>query len=182
MTDAAPGLPADRLPRDGTRSLQTSITHSGASLWSTLVAAKLGGRSHGAAVAQLQQTVRTLEPRDRHQPSGQCFTWYDHTPGQGLTVWPPAGAPRTAILSSGDPGWLATALHLVRHSVSALAARAGARCDAMDCGCYSRPEGNRLLLHDAPRTGAAPRCDATIGSESRSASSLGIATGELPPP
>ena len=98
MTDAATGLPADRLHRDGTRSVQTSITNIGAYLWSTLVAEALGFVSHDDAVARLDQTLRTLETMDRHAPSGQFFNWYNHTTGQVLTVWPPSGA--TAFLSS----------------------------------------------------------------------------------
>ena len=90
MTDAATGLPADSLHRDGTRSVQTSITNIGAYLWSTLVAEALGVVSHAEAVARLDRTVRTLETMDRHAPSGQFFNWYDHTTGQVLTVWPPS--------------------------------------------------------------------------------------------
>src|SRR5262245_55152065 len=56
MTDKKTGLPADRLHRDGTRSVQTSITNIGAYLWSTLVAEELGFLSHGAAVARLRRT------------------------------------------------------------------------------------------------------------------------------
>ena len=104
MTDEATGLPADRLHRDGTRSVQTSITNIGAYLWSTLVAKALGFISHAEAVARLDRTLRTLEAMDRHVPSGQFFNWHDHTTGATLTVWPPSGAPLTPILSSVDNG------------------------------------------------------------------------------
>ena len=107
---------------------------------------------------------------ERHAPRGQVFPWDDHTTGAPLTVWPPSGEPRTPSLSSVDNGWLATALHRVRHQVPALSDRAGALCDQMDGGCDSRPAGNRLLFHDAPSTGAAPCCDDTLVSESRIAS------------
>src|SRR2546427_1056369 len=146
MTDAATGLPADSLHLDGTRSVQTSITNIGAYLWSTLVAEALGFVSHDDAVTRLDRTLRTLETMDRHAPSGQFFNWYDHTTGQVLTVWPPSGAPLTPILSSVDNGWLATALHLVRHSVPELSQRAGALFDPMDFGFYYRPDVNRLLF------------------------------------
>ena len=158
MTDAATGLPADTLHLDGTRSVQTSITNIGAYLWSTLVAEALGFVSHDEAVARLDHTLQTLETMDRHTPSGQFFNWYDHTTGQVLTVWPPSGAPLTPILSSVDNGWLATALHLVRHSLPELSERAGALFDAMDFGFYYRPEVNRILFSYAPSTGAAPCC------------------------
>ena len=181
MTDAATGLPADSLHRDGTRSVQTSITNIGAYLWSTLVAEALGFISHDEAVARLDRTLGTLETLDRDAPSGQFFNWYDHTTGQVLTVWPPSGEPLTPILSSVDNGWLATALHLVRHRVPELSEHAGALFDPMDFGFYYRPEVNRILFHYVPSTGAAPCCYDTIVSESRIASYIGMAKGDLPP-
>ena len=50
----------------------------------------------------------------------------------------------------------------------------------MDFGFYYRPDVNRILFHYAPGTGAAPCCYDTIVSESRIASYIGIAKGELP--
>ena len=103
-----------------------------------------------------------------------------HT-GAKLTIWPPTGAPLTPILSSVDNGWLATGLHVVANSVPEVAdARPGAL----------RQHGLRLLLparrstgsrfHVAPDTGDSPCCYDTIVSESRIASYIGIAKGELP--
>jgi Protein of unknown function (DUF3131) len=180
MTDETTGLPADRLHLDGTRSVQTSITNIGAYLWSTLVAEALGFVSHDEAVARLDRTLRTLETMDRHVPSGQFFNWHDHTTGKPLTVWPPSGEPLTPILSSVDNGWLETALHLVRHQVPELSGRAGALFVRMNFGFYYQPHVNRILFHYAPSTGAAPCCYDTIVSESRMASYIGIAKGELP--
>jgi hypothetical protein len=180
MTDEETGLPADSLHLDGSRSVQTSITNIGAYLWSTLVAEALAVVSHAEAVTRLDQTLHTLETMDRHGPSGQFFTWYDHTTGQVLTVWPPSGAPLTPILSSVDNGWLATALHLVRHRVPELAARAGALFVGMNFGFYYQPQVNRLLFSYAPSTGAAPCCYDTLVSESRIASYIGMAKGDLP--
>ena len=51
----------------------------------------------------------------------------------------------------------------------------------MDFGFYYRPEVNRIAFHVAPDTGASPCCYDTIVSESRIASYIGIAKGELPP-
>jgi Putative glucoamylase/Protein of unknown function (DUF3131) len=180
MTDEETGLPADRLHLDGTRSVQTTITNIGAAMWSTLVAEQLGFLSHGDTVARLDRTLSTLETIERHEPSGQFFNWYDHTRGEKLTVWPPSGEPLTPILSSVDNGWLATALHLVRHRVPELSDRAGALFDSMDFGFYYRPEVNRLLFFYAPDTGEAACCYDTIVSESRIASYIGIAKGDLP--
>ena len=50
----------------------------------------------------------------------------------------------------------------------------------MDFGFYYRPEVNRIAFHVAPSTGASPCCYDTIVSESRIASYIGIAKGELP--
>lgn len=180
MTDEKTGLPADSLHRDGTRSVQTSITNIGAYLWSTLVAEALGFVSHTEAVARLDRTLRTLETMDRYVPSGQFFNWHDHTTGETLTVWPPSGEPLTPILSSVDNGWLATALHLVRTRVPELSERAGALFVRMNFGFYYQPHVNRILFHYAPSTGAAPCCYDTIVSESRIASYIGIAKDELP--
>src|SRR5207253_2724274 len=139
-----------------------------------------------AVLAVVVPAAMASDPRDtrntleRHAPSGQFFNWYDHTTGQVLTMWPPSGAPLTPILSSVDNGWLATALHLVRNQVPELSERAGTLFDQMDFGFYYLPEVNRILFHYAPSTGEAPCCYDTIVSESRIASYIGIAKGDLP--
>jgi len=180
MTDENTGLPADSLNVDGTQSVQTSTTNIGAYMWSTLVAEELHIIKHDEAVARLDRTLLSLETMDRHQPSGQFYNWYDHTNGQVLTIWPPTGEVVTPILSSVDNGWLATGLHLVANRVPEVSARAEALFDSMHFGFYYRPDVNRILFHYAPSTGAAPCCYDTIVSESRIASYIGIATGELP--
>jgi hypothetical protein len=180
MTDASSGLPADSLSADGTRSVQTSTTNIGAYLWSALVAERLGIITHAETVARLSTTIGTLEHMERYQPGGQFYNWYDHRTGAKLTAWPPTGAPLTPILSSVDNGWLATGLRLVQRSVPELAARAGALFDSMDFGFYYRPGVNRIAFYYAPSTGESPCCYDTIVSESRIASYIGIAKGELP--
>jgi hypothetical protein len=50
----------------------------------------------------------------------------------------------------------------------------------MDFGFYYRPDVNRILFHYAPSTGDAPCCYDTIVSESRIASYIGIANGQIP--
>jgi hypothetical protein len=180
MTDPDSGLPADSLGAAGERSVQTSTTNIGAYMWSTLVARELGIVGRAEALARLRRTIGTLEGMERHEPSGQFFNWYDHRTGAKLTVWPPTGAPLTPILSSVDNGWLATGLRLVQRLVPELSTRAGRLFDSMDFGFYYRPEVNRILFHYAPDTGDAPCCYDTIVSESRIASYIGIAKGELP--
>ena len=180
MTDPGTGLPADSLGADGTRSVQTSTTNIGAYLWSTVVAEALGIIDHGEAVTRVEQTLTTLEGIERHEPSGQFYHWYDHTTGAKLTVWPSSGDPLTPILSSVDNGWLATGLQVVANSVPEASEQAAALFDSMDFGFYYRPEVNRIAFHVAPDTGASPCCYDTIVSESRIASYIGIAKGELP--
>lgn len=180
MTDAGTGLPADSLAFDGTASIQTSTTNIGAYLWSTVVAEELGIVSRGQAVRRLKRTLRTLETMERHVPSGQYYNWYDHTTGAKLTVWPSTGEPLTPILSSVDNGWLAAGLHVVANSVPAVAKRAEALFASMDFGFYYRPDVNRIAFHVAPDTGVSPCCYDTIVSESRIASYVGIATGQIP--
>jgi Putative glucoamylase/Protein of unknown function (DUF3131)/RTX calcium-binding nonapeptide repeat (4 copies) len=181
MVDPGSGLPTDRLSTDGTRAVQTSTTNIGAYLWSTVAAKELGIIGRREALDRLDQTITTLEGMERHAESGQYFNWYDHRTGEKITVWPPSGEPHEPRLSSVDNGWLATGLAIVRRSVPRLAARAGAIYDSMDFGFYYRPDVNRILFHYEPRTGNAPCCYDTIVSESRIASYIGIAKGELPP-
>jgi len=180
MTDPKTGLPADSLAADGTPSVQTSTTNIGAYLWSTLVAEELDIIGRVEAVKRIDRTLRSLEKMERHQPSGQYYNWYDHTTGAKLTAWPPSGDPITPILSSVDNGWLAAGLQVVATSVPAVRARANALFESMDFGFYYRPEVNRIAFHVAPDTGVSPCCYDTIVSESRIASYIGIAKGELP--
>ena len=180
MTDAETGLPADSLAADGTPSIQTSTTNIGAYMWSTVVAERLGFVTHAEAVDRLQTTLASLETMERHEESGQYFNWYDHTTGEVLTVWPPNGDPVVPILSSVDNGWLATGMRVVANTMPELSARADALFDSMHFGFYYRPEVNRIAFHYTPSTGASPCCYDTIVSESRIASYIGIATGELP--
>jgi hypothetical protein len=180
MTDPQSGLPADILAADGTRSVQTSTTNIGAYMWSTLVARELGIVGRREAVERLSRTIASLERMERHSESGQYFNWYDHRTGEKLTTWPPTGEPRTPILSSVDNGWLAVGLRLVEREVPELSRRAGALFDSMDFGFYYRPDVNRILFHYVPSTGQAACCYDTVVSESRIASYIGIAKGEIP--
>ena len=180
MVDPESGLPADSLSSDGTTSVQTSVTNIGAYMWSTLVADRLGIIDHAEAVARLEVTLGSLETMEIHEPSGQYYNWYDHHTGAKLTAWPPTGAPLTPILSSVDNGWLATGLHVIASAVPEVADRAQALFDRMDFGFYYRPAVNRIAFHVAPDTGDSPCCYDTIVSESRIASYIGIAKGELP--
>jgi hypothetical protein len=180
MTDPQSGLPADSLAADGARSVQTSTTNIGAYMWSTLVARELGIVDRREAVARLSRTIASLERMERHPDSGQYFNWYDHRTGGKLTTWPPSGGALTPILSSVDNGWLAVGLRLVEREVPELSRRAGSIYDSMDFGFYYRPARNQILFHYVPSTGTEACCYDTIVSESRIASYIGIAKGEIP--
>jgi hypothetical protein len=179
MTDARTGFPADSLGDDGTRSVQTSTTNIGAYLWSAVTARDLGIIGTRELVARLSRTLTTLERLERSS-GGQYFNWYDARTGAVLTTWPPSGEPLTPILSSVDNAWLATGLRVVRGAVPQLAARAAALYASMDFGVYYHPEVNRIAFHIVPSTGASPCCYDMVVSESRMASYLGIANGQLP--
>jgi hypothetical protein len=174
------GLPADSLGVDGTRSVQTSTTNIAAYMWSAVVAESLGIITRGELVGRLSKTLATLGHMERYQPSGQFYNWYDARNGAKLTVWPPTGKPLLPILSSVDNGWLATGLRVVRGAVPELARRAGALYDSMNFSLYYRADVNRILFYYAPSTGESACCYDTVVSESRIASYIGIANGQLP--
>jgi hypothetical protein len=181
MTDEQSGLPPDILERNGTRSVQTSTTNIGAYMWSAVAAERLRLISQRELVSRMRKTITTLEGMERHE-SGQFFNWYDHRTGAKLERWPPSGQPFDNWLSSVDNGWLATGLKVVAGSVPELSRRAGALYDSMDFGFYYRPAVNRILFHYLP--GAANPdacCYDTYVSESRIASYIGVAKGEIPP-
>ena len=181
MTDEQSGLPTDRVEDDGTRSVQTSTTNIGAYMWSAVVAERLGIIRRPELDRRMRTTLTTLEGMERHEASGQFYNWYDHRTGEKLTVWPPSGEPHEPRLSSVDNGWLAVGLAVVADQVPRLGARARAIYDSMNFGFYYRPDRNQILFHYEPRTGSAPCCYDTIVSESRIASYIGIAKGEIPP-
>jgi Putative glucoamylase/Protein of unknown function (DUF3131) len=167
MTDPVSGLPADSLSSDGTVSVQTSTTNIGAYMWSTLVAERLEIIGHREAVRRLGVTLHSLETMVRDQASGQYFNWYDHVTGAVLTAWPGTGARMTPILSSVA-------------SEPEVSARANAIYQSMDFGFYYRLDRNQIAFHVVPSTGESPCCYDTIVSESRIASYIGIAKGEIP--
>jgi hypothetical protein len=181
MTDDRTGLPPDALNVDGTTSVQTSTTNIGAYMWSAVAAERLGIIGQRELVSRMRRTVTTLEGMERHKPSGQFYNWYDHHTGAKLTTWPPTGAPLTPILSSVDNGWLAVGLRIVADSVPEVSHRARALYDSMDFGFYYRPAVNRILFHYIPDTGGEACCYDTFVSESRIATYIGIAKGEIPP-
>jgi hypothetical protein len=68
----------------------------------------------------------------------------------------------------------------MEREVPELSRRAGRLFDSMDFGFYYRPNVNRILFHYVPDTGQEACCYDTVVGESRIASYIGIAKGEIP--
>lgn len=205
MTDESTGLPSDNVTGDlATVGAYTSPTNIGGYLWSTVTARDLGIIDAAEAHERLATTLDTLEGLERNDASGMYYNWYDPATGAKLTTWPDSGDPVDPFLSTVDNGWLAASLRIVREADRALAAQADALYDSMDFAAYFNPEGAPGLPAGTNRGGfwevAPPGCsveapmyngsgetafytchhyDTTV-SESRIATYLGIANGEIP--
>jgi hypothetical protein len=205
MTDEATGLPSDNVTGDlTTTGAYTSPTNIGGYLWSTVTARDLGILPAHEARDRMATTLATLGTLERNDASGMFYNWYDPATGAKLTTWPDSGDVVHPFLSTVDNGWLAAGLRIVREAEPALAAEADALYDSMDFSAFFNPEGapglpagtNRGGFWDAPPPDcsvAAPmyngsgeaayytchHYDTTV-SESRIATYLGIANGEIP--
>jgi len=205
MTDEASGLPSDNITGDlTTPGAYTSPTNIGGYLWSTVTARDLGIITPGDARERMTTTLETLATLERNEASGMFYNWYDPASGAKLTTWPDSGDPVHPFLSTVDNGWLAAGLRIVREAEPALAEEADALYDSMDFSAFFNPEGapglpagtNRGGFWEAPPPDcsvAAPmyngsgetayytchHYDTTV-SESRIATYLGIANGEIP--
>ena len=199
MTHPATGLPADGIDADldpASRSGYTSPTNIGGLLWSTALAGRLGLLDADDCRERLRRTLDAVAGLDRHEPSGMFVNWYGEADGRALTAMPD-GSPIEPFLSSVDNGWLATALMVVAHAEPALADRARDILHGMDFRVYYDPDA-RLLRGggwlaepsgDAVRGNYLGRGDdlfftghhyATLNSESRIGSYVGLALGQLP--
>lgn len=202
MTDPDTGLPADNIDGDldpGTRSGYTSPTNIGAYLWSTVVARDLGIISRSEARQRLAQTLESVAALERHEYSGMFYNWYDEATGEKLYTFPGSDEQIYPFLSSVDNGWLATALVLVKNAEPRLARQAEAVRKTMDFGFYYDPDVGQLrggFWDEPPADDAAVPGNyrdrgpdvwytghhyGTLNSESRIASYLGIAWGQIPP-
>ena len=181
MTDEQSGLPADMLKADGTRSVQTSTTNIGAYMWSALVAERLGIIGHGETVERLGKTLD--DARAHGAPRAE-------RPVLQL-VRPP---------HRGEADDLAADRRAARAASSPRSTTAGSRpgCGSWRAACPScgrAPARSSTRWTSASTTGPrstgscsttrptlATRPAATTRSsrESRIASYIGIAKGELP--
>jgi LPXTG-motif cell wall-anchored protein len=207
MTDPATGLPADNIGGaldPATRSAYTSPTNIGGYLWSTVMARDLGIVTADEAYDLMSMTLATVDGLDRHEPSGMFYNWYDPATGDRVRSWPGDGAVVEQFLSSVDNGWLAAALRVVAEAEPRLADEATAIYDDMNFGVYynadALPDRGLGLLRggfwDEKQTeGSVPgdylgtgqdvyytghHYDTTV-SETRIATYLGIAEGDVPP-
>ncbi len=184
------GLPADHICATGERAPYTSPTNIAAYIWSTLVARDLRIITPIEAEARIQQTLQTLTSLECHTASGQFYNWYDAASGAKLTVWPPTGKPLAPFLSSVDNGWLATALMMVANALPQLRTQANAILEPMDFGFYYDPAVGLLRGGYWPVPAARQvhsnryTCHhyGALNTETRIASYIGIAHGQIPAP
>jgi hypothetical protein len=205
------GLPADHIGgelRPDTRAAYTSPTNIAMYLWATLAARDLELISPKSAQWRVAQVLESLAALERHDPSGQFYNWYDPATLEKLTTWPEApGGAVYPFLSSVDNGWLASALVMVANAIPELREEAWQLATSMDFGSYydtlAKGSGPGLLRggfwrqgEEPPGSDALPRGDysemgetvvytghhyGSFNTETRIASYLGIALGQLPP-
>lgn len=204
MTDPDTGLPADKISGDlKTAATVTSPTNIGAYLWSTIAARDLGLISAKDAGNRVGHTLASLGRLERHAPDGQFYNWYDPKTLQLVHTWPDDGSTVLPFLSSVDNGWLATSLMMVRNAMPKERATAQTILSGMNFKAYYDPaaatNGTGLLRGGFWPDDPAPTCSVkadylgtgtpvyqtchTYGSpgETRIATYVGIAMGQLPP-
>lgn len=209
MTDPDTGLPSDNIGGDlaaDTIGTYTSPTNIGGYLWSTVVARDAGLITADEAYDKMATTLDTLSGMQRHDPSGMFYNWYDPATGDRVTIWPDNGNVVNQFLSSVDNGWLAAGLRIVASAEPRLDAEASALYDSMNFGVYYNPNARADLgvgllrggfwdeepinqggwvLGDYLNTGTpvyytGHHYDTTV-SETRIATYIGIANGQVPP-
>jgi hypothetical protein len=190
VADRGP-LPADSLRRtteggwvaDGL----TSPTNIAAYLWSALAAEDLRLISHEEADRRVGQTLATLGQLERSH--GFFFNWYDPETGQPARTWPGGGKIRP-FLSVVDNGWLAAALMLTGNLRPEFRPTTDALLEPMNFGFfYDAFDPTNPVVHPGLlRGGYWPDNDTFAGfhygalnTETRIASYIGIARGDLPP-
>ncbi|WP_433324198.1 glucoamylase family protein [Spirillospora sp. CA-294931] len=203
MVDPGTGVPSDGVSGDlATRDRVTSPTNIGGYLWSTVAARDLGLISASDARGRVLRALASVERLARHPGSGQFFNWYDPATLRQVTTWPGNGNAVKQFLSSVDNAWLAGALMTVRNAVPASATAANRILRGMDFAAYYDPKGatNGTGLLRGGFWVAPPDPDCSIKGnytggpdvyytchvygapgETRMASYVGIALGQVPP-
>jgi hypothetical protein len=209
MTDERTGLTADNIDgplRNPNRSGYTSPTNIGGYLWSAIVARDLGVISRSECSDRIRATLGTLARMRHHQPSGMYYNWYDEATGDVLTTWPTDGNPVYPFLSSVDNGWLAAGLMVIQNADRATSRLAKQISDRMNFAAFYNPDAradlkvgllrggfwdgakppNETTAVEGNYLGSGPNVwytgfhyDTTV-SETRIASYIGIARGQIP--
>jgi hypothetical protein len=210
LVEPSSGLPADYIGGDlrgETRARYTSPTNVAMYLWAIVTARDLDLISEREATLRSARALESLAQLERHGPSGQFYNWYDVGTLARLTRWPEAGhGPVYPFASSVDNGWLASALVLLGSALPSLHVHAGSLASSMDFASYhdagARGSSAGLLRggfwrrgEEPPGSEGLPRGDysrmgetvvytahhyGAFNTETRIASYLGIALGQLP--
>lgn len=182
-------LPADQLrkTKDGwVAEGLTSPTNIAGYLWSTLAAERLKLISHEESGRRINAVLATLVRLERSY--GFFYNWYEPASGARALAWPTGGTIRP-FLSSVDNGWLAAALILVGNVRPELKPQTDAILGPMDFAFFydpydpANPVAHPGLLYggywtdDKTYTGFHY---GTLNAETRIASYVGIARGQLP--
>jgi hypothetical protein len=211
LVEPSSGLPADYIGGDlrpETRAEYTSPTNVAMYLWAIVGARDLGLIPEQQATRRATQVLHSLAQLERHAASGQFYNWYDPATLTKLTRWPePPHAPVYPFASSVDNGWLASALLLLANAVPALREQAAELAHSMNFRSYydarAKGTGPGLLRGGfwseaaaPPGSDGLPRGDYSqlgetvvytahhydaFNTETRIASYIGIALGQLPP-
>ena len=177
MTDEESG-PADRPAGGGRHARRPDVDHQHRRVHVEHGRRRAGWGSSGTRrrSERLERTIAHARGRWSATTSGQFYNWYDHRPGEKLTVWPPSGAAARAApvvgrqrLAGRRPAGRAA------NTVPELADRAGRdlRLDALGPLLQRRPQPDPLphRAADGPRARAATtRSSPRAGSRPTSAS------------
>ncbi|MFC0526673.1 glucoamylase family protein [Phytohabitans kaempferiae] len=194
LVDEGTGLPSDQMDGAGSRVAYTSPTNIAGYLWSALAVHQLGFVTDREVTTRIAQVLDTLARIDRHEPSGMYYNWYTPDTCAVMKTWPKDGVPVDLFLSSVDNAWLAASLWLVCQAAPSLARPAAALLDSMDFRWHydpavgllrggfwtSRPDGPSVL-DDQTLVFHTPHHYGVLNSETRIASYVGIALGQLEP-
>ncbi|MHC5538654.1 glucoamylase family protein [Singulisphaera rosea] len=186
---AAGSLPADQLRKTKAGWVAeglTSPTNVAGYLWSTLAAERLNLISHEESGRRISGVLGTLVRLERSH--GFFYNWYEPASGARALAWPSGGAIRP-FLSSVDNGWLAVALMLVGNVRPDLKPQADAILEPMDFAFFYDPyDPANPVAHPGLLYGGYWTDDkhftgfhyGTLNAETRIASYVGIARGQLP--
>jgi hypothetical protein len=185
------GLPADRLDRHGEGWAEpvprTSPSNIGAYLWSILAAERLHLIGPSEARSYLQRTLATLAGMERIH--GFFVNDLDPRTGAMRQISPDDARPVRHRLSAVDNAWLAVALMMVSNTTPSLRARADQLLEPMDFRFFYDPyDAADPVAHPGQLHVGYLIDDRTfyghygmLNSETRIASYLAIARGQVPP-